>query len=175
MATFAALAPVPPPTGVIAIAARPEVQAEPILATLLGAPVVLLESPSHLGNLGAVVRTAAAAGAGAVLVTGCDPWHPAALRSSAGLHFALPVARLDALPDTPRPLLAIDPEGEPLAPDLLDGAVLAFGSERRGLGDAILARADRRIAIPMRAGVSSLNLAAAVAVVLYAWRLAQRG
>jgi len=53
--------------------------------------------------------------------------------------------------------------------------VLAFGSERRGLSEAMLGRADRRIAIPMRAGVSSLNLAAAVAVVLYAWRLAQRG
>ncbi len=146
-----------------------------ILAVPLRAPVVLLENPSHLGNLGAVVRTAAAADAGGVLVTGCDPWHPAALRGSAGLHFALPVARLDALPDIPRPLLAIDPDGEPLAPELLAGAVLAFGSERRGLSEAMLARADRRIAIPMRAGVSSLNLAAAVAVVLYAWRLAQRG
>jgi TrmH family RNA methyltransferase len=173
--TFAALAPVPPPTGVVAIAARPEVDPAPILAVPLGAPVVLLENPSHLGNLGAVVRTSAAADAGAVLVTGCDPWHPAALRGSAGLHFALPVARLEALPETPRPLLAIDPEGEPLTPDLLiDGAVLAFGSERRGLSKEILERADRRIAIPMRSGVSSLNLASAVAVALYAWRLAQR-
>jgi RNA methyltransferase, TrmH family len=172
--TFAALAPVPPPTGVIAIAARPAVDPAPILAVPLGAPVVLLENPAHLGNLGAVVRTAAAADAGAVLVTGCDPWHPAAVRGSAGLHFALPVARLEALPATPRRLLAIDPDGEPLTPDLvMDGAILAFGSERHGLGKEILARADRRIAIPMRAGVSSLNLATAVAVVLYAWRLAQ--
>ena len=172
--TFAALAPVPPPTGVIAIAARPEVDPAPILAMPLGPPVVLLENPSHLGNLGAVVRTAAAADAGAVLVTGCDPWHPAALRGSAGLHFALPVARIEALPETPRPLLAIDPHGEPLTADLpVDGSILAFGSERRGLSDAILVRAQRRIAIPMKAGVSSLNLAAAVAVVLYAWRLAQ--
>jgi TrmH family RNA methyltransferase len=173
-ATFAALAPVPPPTGVIAIAARPEVDPAPILAMAQGALLVLLENPTHLGNLGAVVRTAAAAGAGAVLVTGCDPWHPAALRGSAGLHFALPVARLEALPATPRPLLAIDPDGAPLTADLLaDGSILAFGSERRGLSDAILGRAQRRIAIPMEAGISSLNLAAAVAVVLYAWRLAR--
>jgi TrmH family RNA methyltransferase len=171
---FAALAPVPPPTGVIAIAARPAVDPAAILAEPPRAPLVLLENPSHLGNLGAVVRTAAAAGAGAVLVSGCDPWHPAALRGSAGLHFALPVGRLEALPRTPRPLLAIDPDGEPLHPDLLaDGAILAFGSERQGLSEAILARADRRVAIPMAAGVSSLNLAVAVAVALYAWRLAR--
>jgi TrmH family RNA methyltransferase len=175
--SFAELAPVPPPTGVLAIAARPDVLVSDLLAGPGRAPCVLLENPSHLGNLGAVVRVAAAAGAAAVLVTGGrDPWQPAALRGSAGLHFALPVAQIEALPALARPLLAIDPEGEPLTPALLaDGAVLAFGSERQGLSEAILARADRRIAIPMRSGVSSLNLATAVAVVLYSWRLASSG
>jgi RNA methyltransferase, TrmH family len=89
----------------------------------------------------------------------------------------LPVARVDDVP-TPsaRPLLAIDPAGEPLRPGAIpDGALLAFGSERRGLSDALLAAADRRIAIPMRDGVSSLNLASAVAVILYLWRLGQLG
>jgi TrmH family RNA methyltransferase len=110
-----------------------------------------------------------------VLSTGpLDPWHPAALRGSAGLHFALPVARIEALPPArPRPLLAIDPAGEPVRLETIpDRALLAFGSERRGLSEGLLAAADRRIAIPMRAGVSSLNLASAVAVVLYLWRLA---
>ena len=75
-----------------------------------------------------------------------------------------------------RPLLAIHPDGECLRPGTLpDGAVLAFGSERRGLSDGVLAAADRQIALPMRPGVSSLNLASAVAAVLYAWRLAGRG
>ena len=55
------------------------------------------------------------------------------------------------------------------------GAVLAFGSERQGLSDALLARADLRVAIPMQAGISSLNLATAVAVMLYAWRLRSGG
>jgi RNA methyltransferase, TrmH family len=174
-ATFAGLAPVPPETGVLAIAVRPEVDAAAVLSSSKRAPIVLLENPSHLGNLGAVVRVAAAAGAAGVLTTGArDPWHPAALRGSAGLHFALPVARLDRLPETARPILAIDPDGEPLSPDLLeDGAILAFGSERRGLMPAMLARAARRIAIPMRPGVSSLNLACAAAVVLYS-RLARQ-
>jgi RNA methyltransferase, TrmH family len=139
---------------------------------------VLLEAPAHLGNLGAVVRVAAAAGAAAVLTTGPhDPWHPAALRGSAGLHFALPVARLEAVPRRgDRPLIALHPDGELLGPGMLrDGPLLAFGSERRGLSSTVLAAADRQIALPMRPGVSSLNLASAVAAVLYAWRLTGGG
>ena len=91
------------------------------------------------------------------------------------MHFALPVARIEAVPPpSARPLLAIDPAGEPLRPGTIpDGALLAFGSERQGLSEALLAAADRRIAIPMRAGVSSLNLASAVAVILYLWRLGE--
>jgi TrmH family RNA methyltransferase len=174
-ATFAKLAPVPPATGVLAIARRPRIDPAAVLASPQPAPIVLLENPSHPGNLGAVVRVAAAAGAAAVLTTGArDPWQPAALRGSAGLHFALPVAGADPLPSTDRPLLAIDPDGEPLtAGPTIERAILAFGSERCGLGPALLARAERRIAIPMRPGVSSLNLACAVAVVLYAWQAAQ--
>jgi RNA methyltransferase, TrmH family len=173
---FAALAPLPPETGIIAIAVRPPVDPTEILERHGAAPVVLLEAPAHLGNLGAVVRVAAAAGAGAVLTSGSqDPWHPAALRGSAGLHFALPVARLrEVPPKSARPLVAIDPEGELLQPGALpDGAILAFGSERRGLSPELLAAAGRRISIPMREGVSSLNLASAVAVVLYTWRLSR--
>lgn len=168
------LAPLPPATGAIAIARRPAINVGAILKDPELAPLVLLDQPTHLGNIGAVVRAAAAAGAAAVLTTGAqDPWHPAALRGSAGLHFALPVARIEELPESERPLFAVDPNGEPLRPGTVPSrAVLAFGSERRGLGHAILARAERRIAIPMRAGVSSLNLASSVAVILYTWRLA---
>jgi TrmH family RNA methyltransferase len=109
----------------------------------------------------------AAAGAAAVLSTGtADPWHPDALRGSAGLHFALPVARVAAVPETDRPLVALDPSGEPLRA-LPDRPLLVFGSERQGLSEAVLARADARVALPMRPGVSSLNLATAVAAVLY--------
>jgi RNA methyltransferase, TrmH family len=170
---FARLAPRPPATGVIALAHRPPVDLGAVLRTTTAAPLVLLERPTHHGNLGAVVRVAAAAGAQAVLTTGPhDPWDPAALRGSAGLHFALPVGPIEALPATGRPLLAFDPAGEPLAPGAIPpGAILAFGSERQGLGEALLAHATRRLAIPMADGVSSLNLASAVAIALYTWRL----
>jgi TrmH family RNA methyltransferase len=116
------------------------------------------------------VRVAAAAGAAGVLTTGRqDPWHPDALRGSAGLHFALPVARTRVLPPTDRPLVALDPEGDPIAP-LPPRAILAFGTERDGLTDELLGRADARLALPMRPGVSSLNLATAVAAVLFRGR-----
>jgi TrmH family RNA methyltransferase len=162
---------------VLAIARRPAVEAEGLLTRSGQAPFVLLENPRHLGNLGAAVRVAAAAGAAGVITTGkLDPWHPAALRGAAGLHYALPVARLDELPPSARPLIAFDPEGEPLRLDQLPAdAILAFGSERRGLSPGLRARAQRRVALPMRPGVSSLNLATAVAAVLYVWRLGRSG
>lgn len=171
-AVFERLAPVMPATGVIAIARQPASEPKEILARR-DAPVVLLERPTDLGNLGAAVRVAAAADAAGVLTTGpLDPWHSTALRGSAGLHFALPVARLDALPPTERPLIALDPAGAPLRPGAIPAdAILMFGSERRGLSPALLERATQRLAIPMRGGVSSLNLATAVAIALYAWRL----
>ncbi len=172
-ATLAELVPLVPRTGVVAIARRPPLDLTATLADPRPAPVVLLEQPRNMGNIGACVRVAAGAGAAALLTTGeNDPWYPAAVRGAAGLHFALPVAAVEALPEGDRPLLAVDPEGEELRPDRLPPrAVLAFGTERHGISEELLERADGRIAIPMREGVSSLNLATSVAVALYSWRL----
>ena len=137
-------------------------------------PIVLLEEPTHLGNIGAVVRVAAAADAAAVITTGpLDPWHPAALRGSAGLHFALPVGHVvdaESLLAAGRPIVAADPDGDERPAALPARALLALGSERRGLSARLLAHADVRVRIPMREGVSSLNLATAAAVLLYAGR-----
>jgi TrmH family RNA methyltransferase len=164
------LAAIVPRAQVVAVARRPE-QLDPsgLIARPEPAPVVLLEDPRHLGNLGACVRVAAAAGAAGVLTTGRqDPWHPDALRGSAGLHFALPVARTRTVDPGDRRLIALDPDGDPLHPALVPPrALLAFGTERDGLSPALLERADLRLALPMRPGVSSLNLATAVSAVLF--------
>lgn len=185
-AVFARLAPRAPRTGIIAIAERPVVDGAAILGAERAAPVVVLEEPRTMGNLGAVIRVAAAAGAAGVVTTGPhDPWHPDALRGAAGLHYALPVARLtaevgeaaasaiaDAARAAGRPLLALDPEGEQLAPSRVGGrTALCFGTEREGLSPALLSRAGARLALPMAPGVSSLNLATSVSATLYAWRL----
>ncbi|MYC29263.1 MAG: rRNA methyltransferase [Chloroflexi bacterium] len=174
---FRQLSPFPPATGVMSLAMRPG----PVSLPLGGsAPVILLENPRNHGNVGAAVRVAAAAGAAGVVTTGQhDPWHPSALVGSAGLHFALPVVWLPDiefgnLPPylAERKLAAVDPEGEPLGKDTVPAdAILAFGTEREGLSRELLNAAQSRIAIPMESGVSSLNLATAVAVVLYAWKL----
>jgi TrmH family RNA methyltransferase len=170
---LAQLVPHAPRTGVVAIARRPSVDLVALLAAERPAPIVLLEDPRTMGNMGACVRVAAAADAAGVLSTGSnDPWHAEALRGAAGLHFALPVAQVDSIPDGDRPVVAVDPDGDSLGERPIDPrAILAFGTERYGLSDALLERADARLAIPMREGVSSLNLATSVAAVLFSQHL----
>ncbi len=192
--SFEQLAARTPRTGVIAIARRTLTDASALLAQAGSreAPIVLLEEPRDLNNVGACIRVAAAAQAAGVIVTGRhDPWHPDAIRGSAGLHYALPVIAMAGVPNwdepisgsapgsvpgdaptSPRPLIALDPDGAPLRPGSLPAnAILAFGSERQGLSASLLERADARLGIPMGAGVSSLNLATSVAAVLFSWRL----
>lgn len=164
------LAPKGVPSPVIGVAARPNVSVDDVLAAT--GPVIVCENPRHFGNVGAVIRVAAAAGAGGVLIVGdADPWHPTAVRASAGLQFALPVARADMLPASHRPVWALDGAGEPLEPGMLgDDVLLVVGTERRGVTQILRDRATRHVALPMRAGVSSLNLATAVAAALYRGR-----
>ena len=164
--------PVDHPTGVRGTARRPA-EDRSVLA-VRRAPLVLLDDPRSPGNAGAVVQVAAAAGASGVAVTGrLDPWTPSCVRGSAGLHLALPV--LAVRPEEVHgPLVVLDADGDPLRPQHLPGnGVLVVGSERDGVGRALRARADAVLALPMRPGVSSLNLATATAAVLYAWRLLQ--
>ncbi|MGP3773075.1 TrmH family RNA methyltransferase [Streptomyces sp. SDT5-1] len=161
------------PTGVAALAGRPAradnlaVLGRPARTT----PVVVLDNPRNLGNAGAVIRLAAGYGATGVVTTGSlDPWHPTVVRGGAGLHFATAVERLD-VDELPRgPLYALDPEGADIRGlKLPDDALLAFGSERSGLSDALRARADQLVSLPMRPQVSSYNLATSVGMTLFHW------
>ncbi len=172
---FSELVPLAPATGVVALAPRPPFDARAALAARSEAPAVLLENPRDLGNLGAAVRVAAAADAAAVLSSGThDPWQADAIRGAAGLQFALPVGRIASIAELDtagRRLVALDPDGEELGSGAIAGPVLlAFGTERDGVSGDLLARADARVRIPMRPGVSSLNLATAVAAVLFGLR-----
>ncbi|MEX0836152.1 MAG: TrmH family RNA methyltransferase, partial [Nitriliruptor sp.] len=156
------------PSPALAVARRPTGSAAEVLAT--AGLVVVLDRPRHLGNLGAVVRVAAAAGATGVLTVGdADPWHPTAVRAAAGLQFAVSVAATDRLPaDTgTRTIVALDPNGTDLLGALPPDGLLLVGTERGGLTPDLLDRADQRVRLPMRPGVSSLNLATAVAAALY--------
>lgn len=157
----------PHPTKVAALAKRPS----RTVRTGRPSPVVVLDDPRHLGNVGAVVRVAAGFDIDGVVTIGdLDPWHPTVVRAAAGLHFATSVDRVTAeeLPDGP--MFALDPEGRDLR-DLTvpDDAVLVFGSERRGVSEALRRRADQVVSLPMRPLVSSYNLATSVAMTLFAW------
>ncbi|MGH9107885.1 MAG: TrmH family RNA methyltransferase [Acidimicrobiales bacterium] len=142
----------------------------------LGRPAIYLESPRNPGNVGAVIRVAAAADVAAVQVTGkVDPWSPVVVRSAVGLQFALPVASVSGPPPAGRPVVVLDPDGEPLDAARLDvSSVLVIGGERYGVSPAVRRLATARVALPMKAGVSSLNLATALSAVLFSWRLSAR-
>jgi len=118
------------------------------------------------GNVGAIVRTADALVGGSILLgPGCaDPYGPKAVRASMGSVFRMPIGRrgADALEQPVVGLVAHG--GEP--PD--DGPVgaLMVGGEREGLPEELVGRCDRLWTIPVRDGVESLNVAAAVAIAL---------
>ncbi|MFI6447558.1 TrmH family RNA methyltransferase [Kitasatospora sp. NPDC050543] len=165
-------------TGVAALAERPTPAANlaALRRTPRRAPIVLLENPRNLGNVGAVVRLAAGFGATGVVTTGTmDPWHPTVLRGSAGLHFATAVERVEPEALPPGPLFVLDPEGADIRSVAVpDDAVLAFGTERHGISAQLRAQATRLVAVPMQPGVSSFNLATSVAMGLFHWMSGHR-
>ena len=131
------------------------------------------------GNLGALARVAEASGAtGLALAEGCaHPNHPRALRASAGSLLRLSVARDVALDELDEHLGSCDPICLALTPrggedlyevDLPPGAVvLMVGAEGQGLSPASLERAERKLSLPMRPAVESLNSTVAAALTLY--------
>lgn len=149
--------------------------------------LVAMVDPNDPGNLGTIVRTADAAGADAVLVSGgVDPYNGKAVRASAGSLFHLPIVEVevaDALGTARSAGLqslattaAADADLDTLDGDGTLGrpTLWLFGSEAHGLPASVLDAADRRVRIPIHGRAESLNLAAAAAVCLYASARAQR-
>jgi RNA methyltransferase, TrmH family len=166
------------PTAVAALAARPQRAANLAALNLLPrrAPVVVLDRPRNLGNVGAVVRLAAGFAVTGVVTTGdLDPWHANAVRAGAGLHYATAVERIRTQELPPGPLYVLDPEGKDIRDsDLPDDALVVFGSERHGVSAELRERADHLVALPMRDRVSSYNLATSAGMALYHWAATSR-
>jgi RNA methyltransferase, TrmH family len=118
------------------------------------------------GNVGALLRSADAFGAGIALSSGCaDPTSPKALRASVGAVFRVPLSGFDE--PTGRRIALVPRDGTPLSELELSGeVVLVLGAERDGLPDEVLASYDERATIP-QAGGESLNVAMAGTVALY--------
>lgn len=155
----------------LSICARPSHDLAAVLAAR-AKPIVHLDRPRNPGNVGAAVRVAAATDVGAVTVSGQDPWSPVAIRSATGLQFALAVGQMELSTSSGRPIVALDVDAEPLHPASLPAdSILVVGGERHGLPAWVRDVAHRRVGLPMRPGVSSLNLATALAALLYSWRI----
>lgn len=178
---LAAMAETAAPQGLLAVC---DLLVSPSLSTVLDrpGPVVVLDAVTDPGNVGTVIRTAAAAGAAGVLLTpgSADVHNGKVVRSTAGALFAIPVVRgveveeLAAAVRRGGRTLAVT-AGE-AADDLFTAAragrvgertCWVIGSEAHGVGAAARAAADRFVRIPMAAGPESLNAAVAAAVVLY--------
>lgn len=168
-AMFAEISPVATPTGLLALAAMPQLPlpAAPTFA-------LLVEDVQDPGNLGSMLRSAAAAGVDAVyLSAGCaDIWSPKTLRGGQGAQFLVPIAEHADLVAVASAFagrtLAAELGGNSLYDCDLGGAVaFMIGNEGAGLSTALLAVASERVRIPMPGSMESLNAAAAAAVCLF--------
>lgn len=151
------------------------------------APVILLESVRDPINVGAIIRSAAALGIGALILSAdcADIYHPRTLRAAMGPLFSQPIFRVEDLEGSIRALRA---EGRVVLAAALDDTALQLGSsklqssvalcaapcavignEGHGLSRAVIEACDRTVYIPMRAGTESLN--AGVAAALIMWEL----
>jgi TrmH family RNA methyltransferase len=170
---FAEIATSPPDVGVLADVGTP--RAKPHGP---GTFCLLLEDVQDPGNVGSIIRTAAAAGVEQVLLSRhcAFAWSPKVLRAGQGAHF---LTTLVEDVDLVAWAAAFRRHGGQVSAtavaggtpvyraDLRGRVAIAIGSEGRGLSDALLAVADQRITIPMAAGSESLNAAAATAVALF--------
>ena len=172
---YDAISPVEHGVGLLAEVAVPTGE----LPTALAADAVYLDGVQDPGNVGTLLRTAAAAGVMHVAAaTGTSfLWAPKVLRAAMGAHFVLALYE-DVAPER----LAVAFTGERLAADAHASeslyssdwgaapGVWLFGSEGKGLSPAAAAAAQRRLRIPIDAHVESLNVAAAAAVCLFEQR-----
>jgi len=171
-AVFRLIADTEAPVGIAAEIALPD--APPDAAGSTGG--LFLEAVQDAGNVGAILRSAAAFGIrDAWLGPGCaDAWSPKVLRAAMGAHFAMRLgegADLASVMDVfPGKVVCTAPRGGvPIGQADLAGPLgWLFGGEGKGVSDALGARAGLRVSIPMPGDAESLNVAAAAAICFYA-------
>ena len=166
------------PQGIIAVVRLPEIY-DDRLPENPGDRILLLEDVQDPGNVGTIIRTAAAFDFSGIIMTenGADPFSPKCVQASAGTTLSLWLRRTSryreltqALRQDGRPLIATDLTGD-AKPDILrhhKRFILALGNEAAGLTTALCAAADYRLRLPTAARkAQSLNVAAAAAICMY--------
>ncbi|KXB32652.1 rRNA methyltransferase [Dechloromonas denitrificans] len=159
------------PSGLLAVAAMPN----SIAAVDLEKEAILLDGVQDPGNVGTLLRTAAAAGIKqALLAPGCAAaWSPKVLRAGQGAHFALAIhedvdlAGFMAAYRGTTAVTCLDGSTSLYEADWHGPLAWVFGAEGQGVSPALIAAARLRIRIPMPGAVESLNVAAAAAVCLF--------
>lgn len=163
-AALARLAGTDSPRGPVAVIRSVEPRIDP------GRNLLVAYGVSEPGNLGALVRTAAAFGWGFAWTPGsADPWSPKSLRAGAGGQFRIPVSRISGTNDlTGWKLVATVVSGgeDPALLGPGHWAVLV-GEEAAGLDPEVVAACDRTVTIPMPGGTESLNAGVAAGIVVY--------
>jgi TrmH family RNA methyltransferase len=158
------------PVGILAVIAVPAPASGPIVGDC-----VILDTVQDAGNVGAILRSAAAAGVrDIVLGTGCaGAWTPRVLRAAQGAHFSLRIREQTdlaaVLRDYPGTSLAtvVGAGGSLYELDLRAPVGWIFGNEGAGVSPALARAAARRVTIPLSADSESLNVAAAAAICLF--------
>lgn len=176
---FNEVSPVQTPTGLLATAPLPDTTR----CGTKGGFRVFVDGVQEPGNVGAILRSAAAAGAAAVVLSpqSADPWSPRALRGGMGAQFLVQVEDhqdlVAAIRTFPGRTLAADASAEVALFDAdLSGPVgFAVGAEGSGVSRAVAEACSGAVRIPMAAGVESLNAAAAATLLFYEWKRRQPG
>ncbi|MGI4849498.1 MAG: TrmH family RNA methyltransferase [Janthinobacterium lividum] len=153
----------------------PAARALPQLDAVLARPVVLLDNLQDPGNLGSILRSAAAAGVAAVYcsIGTAFAWSPKVLRAGMGAHFVLDIhENVDLEPlvrNAAVPVLATSSHAAAslFETDLRQPVAWLFGHEGQGVSQALLALATRRVVIPHLGQIESLNVAASAAVCFF--------
>lgn len=173
-AELARLADTSTPQGVVLVGAIPRATLDDIEAG--AGPLLVLDGVQDPGNVGTLVRAADAFGAGAVIALPgtADPWNPKVVRAAAGSLFRVPViqaereALLGWLRARRTALYVADVRG-PAIEDLALPArpALVLGNEGAGVDETLARAADGTVAVPIRGGAESLNVAMAGSILLY--------
>jgi RNA methyltransferase, TrmH family len=170
---FDRAAPVRSPVGILALADRPQVMPRPYDMGFR----VLLDGVQDPGNVGAILRSAAACGANAAYLSSdcADPWSPKTLRAGMGAQFIVPITQSEDLSATAAalgvPLFACVATGGTsiFHADLHGPAGFLIGGEGAGVKPPLLRQARQLLSIPMTDGIESLNAASAATVIFYEW------
>ena len=167
------------PQGIVALATRPASDIDTFARRQPAKPlIVILHETNNPVNVGAIVRTAEAAGATGVIATAntADPFSPKALRGAMGSAFRLPVWRggtfseaLDWCRARKTRIICADVSADKVFSDVdwRKPTALLVGRESAGLSEEELASADLAVRIPMKGLAESLNVAVATGVILY--------